>query len=131
MNPGSVLFYRNFTFDDGIQSDKLLITLSPIVRDRILAVKTTSKQKRRPLKDGCHPSGYESVFTFNANLAGFKTTTWIILTPYILNISDLLQKRASGDVSVKFELRMTDLRAVINCLKKSDDVSADHLSYLQ
>lgn len=130
MNPGSVLFYRNFTFEDGAQSDKLLVTLSPIVRDKILAVKTTSRQRKRPLKDGCHPSGYESVFTFNANQAGFKTTTWIILTPYILNVADLLQKRTSGDVSVKFELRTTDLRAIINCLKKSDDVSINHLSYL-
>jgi hypothetical protein len=67
MIPGSVLFHRNFKFSDGESADKLLVVLSPAKNGQILAVKTTSQQKRRPLKDGCHPDTRESVFVFNAN----------------------------------------------------------------
>jgi hypothetical protein len=130
MIPGSVLFHRNFKFSDGESADKLLVVLSPAKNGQILAVKTTSQQKRRPLKDGCHPDTRESVFVFNANPDKFKETTWIILDPIVLEVSVLEKRIVEGIVSKLFDLNPTNAKAISNCLKRCDEVSPVHLEFL-
>lgn len=130
MKQGTVLFHRDFTFDDGQQADKLLIVLSQIRNGQLLAAKTTSQKKSRPTRDGCHIGSVESLFTFNANLGGFRTTTWVVLQPYVLAVADLMQRHFNQTVHVKFYLKDVDLRAVVNCMRKCDDISPHHLSFL-
>lgn len=130
MIPGSVLFHQNFTFSDGESADKLLVVLSHPKNGQILVVITTSQQRRRPLKDGCYPSIRESLFVFNANLGGFKKTTWVILDPIILEVSLLSTRMSTGVVKKLFSLNQIDARAIINCLKRCDEVSPVHLEFL-
>lgn len=130
MIPGSVLLHRDFQFSDGESADKLLVVLSPAKNGQILAVKTTSQQKRRPLKDGCHPDIRESVFVFNANPDKFKKTTWIILDPIVLEVSVLEKRIGEGIVRKLFDLNQTNAKAISNCLKRCDEVSPVHLEFL-
>lgn len=130
MNPGSVILHQNFRFSDGDSADKLLVVLGSAKNGHILVVKTTSQQKRRILKDGCHPNPVESVFVFNANLGGFKKTTWIILDPIVLEVGILSKRIQDGIVRKLFSLNPIDIRAIINCLKRCDEVSPAHLEFL-
>lgn len=131
MKPGDVLFHKDYKFDDGDTSDKLLIVLAAAPPHEVMVVLTTSQQHRRELRDGCHTNPGQSYFTFNANPGGFKKTTWVLLTPRLMFVRALELKMDSGQVKPVQSLRETDLRAVINCLKKSDDVSPFHLSLLK
>lgn len=130
MKEGSVLLHRNFQFSDGGVADKLLVVLSSVKDGQLLAVKTTSQQKRRPLKDGCHPDARESVFVFNANPGGFRKTTWIILDPLVIDVGPLTKRLGDGTVKQLFALNPIDTKAIINCLKKCDEVSPMHLYFL-
>lgn len=131
MKPGDVLFHKDYKFDDGDTSDKLLIVLAAAPPHEVMVVLTTSQQHRRELRDGCHTCPAQSYFTFNANLGGFKKTTWVLLTPRLMFVRALELKINSGQVKPVLALRDVDLRSVVNCLKKSDDVSPFHLSLLK
>lgn len=130
MTPGSVILHEKFQFNDGDSANKWLVVLSAVKNGQILLVKTTSQQRRRPLKDGCHPNPRESVFVFNANLGGFKKTTWVILEPIVIEMSTLLKRIDEGIIKKLFVLNPIDARAIINCLKKCDEVSPVHLEFL-
>jgi len=130
MSPGSVLFYRGFQFEDGGISDKLMVIISKDRDNKNLFLLTTSRQKNRLLQDGCHPGGADPFFTFNNHLDGFDKTTWVLLNPRTINTAELLNRKANGEVGFIFRLREMNLRALINCLKRCDDVSPYHLSFL-
>lgn len=130
MSQGSILLHKNFQFSDGGIADKLLVVLSLVKDGKVLVVKTTSQQRRRPLKDGCHPDVRESVFVFNANLGGFKKTTWIILDPIMMDANLLAKCVEDGAVRKLFVLNSIDTKAIINCLRRCDEVSPIHLEFL-
>jgi len=130
MTPGSVFLYKDFVFPDGIKKPKLLLALAPCTDGRVLCVLTTSQQHQHPLRDGCHSDAKEPVFTFNAHLGGFEKTTWIILQPKLMTEKGLKNRFESGDCKSIIELCDTDLKAVINCLKKIEDISPYQLSLL-
>jgi hypothetical protein len=130
MKTGDVFFYKNFKFEDGNVSDKLLVLLAKAPDHKVMVVLTTSQQWKRELKDGCHASQEESYFTFNSNLAVFDKTTWIILKPRLLYEMGLVARLEKGTVTQLPSLKDVDYRAIVNCLKKSEDVSPFHLSLL-
>jgi hypothetical protein len=130
MKPGDVVFCEDFRFEDGDISDKLFVILAPAPDHKVMLVLTTSQQHRRDLKDGCHPTTNESYFTFNANRAVFDTTTWIVLTPRIMYERGFQLKIDDERAKIIGTLKDADFRAIVNCLKKSEDVSPFHLSLL-
>lgn len=122
MNPGDVIFWPDFTFSDGGKSDKLLLVLAVRPTDSArFMLKTTSKALRYLAydKDGCHSDG--SVHRFKQYLAGFKIPTWVQFDPPIFR--NTTQANTAGAHTV-FTIKAADLRAVINCYKKSPDCSA-------
>lgn len=121
MNVGDVIFWPKFTFQDGHRSNKLLLILSVRASDDArFMIKTTSQEKwlTKYDKDGCHFEG--SVHRFKQNLGGFQIPTWVQFDPPIFR--NLGQMNAAGAQRL-FTMRENDLRAVINCYKKSDDCS--------
>lgn len=75
MTKGTVLFHKEFSFEDGGVADKLLIILNtPSNGDPYICCKTTSKCKYNITKEGCHlnPLGYYSPW-----LATFTYKRWI------------------------------------------------------
>ena len=127
MNPGVVIFWKGFTFDDGEKSDKLLVVVGSLPDGARLMLKTTSQFRRwRPDPDGCHAEA--SVHRFKQYLAGFKIPTWVQFDPPI--IYKLTEIQAAG-AHVRFTLKPSDLQAIINCYKKSPDISDALVKYLK
>jgi hypothetical protein len=53
MNPGHILFHKNFLFHDGQTADKYLVILSDGANGRYLVVPTTTKPKGKGTISGC------------------------------------------------------------------------------
>ncbi len=123
MTPGSIVHYKNFTFHDGGQSDKLLIVLNAGGKKPYLFLKTTSQARAgRLAKEGCHSAhGY---YFLPAKRDNFPKDTWILFDDvYELDAALLLKAHFGGDAKVSGTLKGDTLRAIINCAKKSDDWS--------
>ena len=126
MSPGDVLSWKNFTYDDGERSDKLLVVVGECQDGTRLMLKTTSKAKRwRPDQDGCHHQ--ESVHRFKQYLAGFRRPTWIVFDPPIIRAVEKITEAGAHRI---FSLKPNDLSAITNCYKKSPDISEALLRYL-
>ena len=125
MIPGRVIFWKNFSFDNGGVSDKLLVIVGKKSDGTILLLKTTSKARSyRPDPDGCHHA--KSVHRFKQYLAGFKIPTWVQFDPPIIR-DEVLIKASSH---VVFDLKTSDLHAIVNCYKKSPEISDELLKFL-
>jgi hypothetical protein len=127
VSPGSVVSFKDFTFHDGAQSDKLLIVLNSGGSKPYLVVKTTSKQKHgRKQKEGCqYLDGY--YFLRAKQEPHFPIATWILFHEfYELSAAAFLQAHFRGDAEVKGVLNEQTLRAIVNCAKKTQDWSAHY-----
>ena len=83
MNRGAVVFWKGFSFDDGVRSDRLLVVVGSGLDGRLLMLRTTSQASARcPDLDGCYPDA--SVFRFKQHLGGFKNPTSIQFDPPII-----------------------------------------------
>lgn len=120
MKPGDVLFWKGFSFNDGGVSDKLLLIIGVAPSTALLMLKTTSQpSKYRPDADGCHADA--SVHCFKTKpFGGFKKQTWIQFDPAIIFYPDDCQKAGAHIVH---QIRAGDLSAIINCYRRSPDIS--------
>ena len=130
MTPGSIIFHKDFTFYDGEQADKFLIVLNDGNKRPYLVLRTTSRQKSRPNKEGCHaPKG---CYFLPEKKDWFKFDTWVLLyEPYEMNAQAFLKAKFAGHAEVKATLKPDLLRAIINCFSRTDDCSDYHLSLLK
>jgi hypothetical protein len=125
VTPGSIIFYKKFTFKDGDQSDKLLIVLNSGKNKPYLVVRTTSKQKGKQQKEGCHPS--EGYYFLPAKRDDFPGNTWILLYDfYELSTAEFLKAHFDGVAEIKGTLKPETVRALINCAKKGQDWSGHY-----
>ncbi|MDP1536750.1 MAG: hypothetical protein Q8L95_06160 [Burkholderiales bacterium] len=130
MTPGSVVFFKDFTFHDGDHADKFLIVLNDGNKRPYLVLKTTSRQKSRPNKEGCHSS--KGCYFLPAKRDWFRMDTWILLyEPYEIDAAAFLKAKFSGDAEIKASLKPDLVRAIINCFARADDCSEHHLSLLK
>jgi hypothetical protein len=121
MNPGDVLLWPAFSYDDGTSSNKLLVVLAIRPTDSARFIFKTTSQARHYFKydnDGCHADA--SVHRFKQYLAGFRVPTWIQFDPPIFR--SVAQANAAGARSL-FSMKAADLKAIINCYRKSPDCS--------
>ncbi len=121
MTPGAILDYKQFTFHDGAQADKLLIVLNAGGQKPYLIVKTTSQAKPwREAKDGCNAS--KSYYFLPANRECFKKPTWILLHEYYeFTSTKLIQAHFDGSAKIAHTCKTELLRAIINCARKTLD----------
>lgn len=131
--PGQILYYKDYEFDDRSKRDKLFVVLNDTDRDSIcLALKTTSKSRRyEGVGKGCNvekkvffvPTDWEQCFVLD---------TYIQL-PQIFEIA--ADKLLAGDISRKIyvtsSLSVERLELLKNCLKKfKEDISARHWNFI-
>jgi len=131
MIKGRVFLHKDFKFPDGGIADKYFIILNnPKNNDPYLACKTTSKGDRKPNQEGCHH--HKNLYVLNPNYDFFPKKTWIQFhTIFEFDAIGLLQLKFKGIVTMIADLRDQTINAIINCIKKSDDVSIYHLELIK
>lgn len=118
MISGNVLFWPDFKYKGGGQPTPKLILIAGIDKygDALLYRTTSRDGGYRPDNEGCHSN--ESVYRFKNNPMPFNIPTWVQFEdPYVYSIKDI----QNLGVEVKFSLTEIQLRAVINCIKQSED----------
>jgi hypothetical protein len=130
MEKGTVFYHANFVFKDGAVGDKLLIVLNNQSNNApFLCCKTTSKKKWGIDQDGCHSS--KNIFVMNHK--PFNKKTWIQFDPnsvFEFSAADLLKQKFGGNIKVVGRIDDQNIRAIANCFKKSEDISAYHCGLL-
>ena len=60
----------------------------------------------------------------------FREITWVILEVYEYDFKKELAEHFQGNLTTKGSLREETVRAIINCLKRTEDVTPYYLSIL-
>jgi hypothetical protein len=131
MKKGTVYLYKDFRFPDGDVADKFFIILNnPRANEFFITCKTTSQQKWRPVKEGCH--NIDNLYVLRENVDFFPKKTWVQFHEYY-NISQerLFNLRDRQIIIKKADLRDQTVRAIINCISRSEDISGLYLSMIQ
>jgi hypothetical protein len=124
--PGQILCYKDYEFDDHSKRDKLFVVLNDTDRNSVcLVLKTTSQSKRyKGVGKGCNPQ--RKVFFVPTDWEQcFKLDTYIQL-PEIIPIAtdELLVGDISGRIYVSSSLSVECFRLLKNCLKQfKQDIS--------
>jgi len=124
--PGQILCYKDYEFEDHFKRDKLFVVLNDTDRNSVcLVLKTTSQSKRyKGVGKGCNPT--RKVFFVPTDWEQcFKLDTYIQL-PEIIQITtdELLVGDISGRVYVSSALSVECFRLLKNCLKQfKQDIS--------
>jgi len=131
MNKGTILFHRDFQFHNGQSGEELIIVLNtPKDKEPYLCCKTTSKQKFNIDREGCHSQ--QNIYVINPNFDWFKLKPWVQFHElYEFERDKFLQAHFKGILDVKGKLKENTIRSIVNCIKRSDDVSKYHLSLLR
>jgi len=119
-----------FPFGDGGQSDKLLIVVNePDSMSDWIVIKTTSKPKSQDTQ-GCH-SPY-SLYVLNAKEDLFPLKTWVQFKE-IYHIPNIALNAATryGEAKRIGNLNSQTIRAILNCMKGSPDLSPAELNLLR
>ena len=127
--PGQILCYKDYEFDDHSKKEKLFVVLNDTDRNSVcLVLKTTSKSRRyEGVEKGCNPqkkvffvpTGWEQCFTLD---------TYIQL-PEITEIATetLLVGEISRKIYVSSSLSIECFKLLKNCLKQfKEDISPQH-----
>lgn len=131
---GAVVAWDGFVFEDGGQSDKLLVILGAKTGSQIIAALATTKAHGRPKKGGCVPDHDGGAFYYlqGGMKRSFKEDTWIELyRPQEIDAAQLLKVAMAKAARVIFNLDQSVAAGIRNCLKQSPDVTPYQLSILE
>lgn len=119
---GTVFLYYSFPFADGATRDKYFIVLNnPAQNDLIVTCITTSQPDHRPDQEGCHHA--DNLYVLNANFDYFPKKTWIQFFRVFKFVQEKFQRSImEGDIEQKAMLRPETIKAIINCIRKSEDI---------
>ena len=133
MNVGSVYFHREFKFSDSTTGEKLFVVVnSPSNTENYLVCKTTSQEKPpyRLRKQGCFAE--KNYFMFFAKDDWFNKDTWIQFDRiFEFETMKLLQDKFGGKAEYKTVLKPNNIRAILKCILKSEDVPQIYLSSIK
>ena len=133
MKKGDILFHPQFKFTDGEIGRKYLILLNnPDLQksEPFLLCKTTSNPKGKPQKQGCYPD--RNLYVLDAGFDFFPEKTWIqFYEIFEAQSNDLIRDHFEYGLEIKKTLREQTINEIVNCIKKSDDISEYHLSFLR
>lgn len=127
--PGEILYYRDWEFEDGSKGDKLFVVLNVAdIQSPCLVLKTTSQPRRYGgVTKGCNPQ--KRVFFVPADWGRcFELNTYIQL-PQVWEIStkELLEGHFSKKISTVGSLSPDCFAQLKSCLRQfKKDVSPKH-----
>jgi len=115
-----------FPFNGNTASNKLLVVMGCDKDDCLLLLRTTSQERPdRPDQHGCHAD--QSLYRFKSPLGNFDKPTWI---QYEMPILREKREVTNAGGHVAFSLKQDDLRAIINCYKRSPEIANWLAAYL-
>ncbi len=131
MDKGTVLFHTKFQFSDGETGRKLIIILNtPRKNEPYLICRTTSNPQYNINTQGCRSD--KNIYYINANFDCFLEKTWIqFYEIFEFNNGNFLNDHLKGNLKIIGCLKSTTIQAIINCIKRSEDISNYHLSLLK
>lgn len=127
--PGQILCYEDYEFENGSRRDKLFVVLNAADSDTpCLVLKTTSQSRRyEDVKQGCNSQ--KKVFFVPADWGRcFEVDTYIQVPQVIeISIENLLQGAFSKEIRVVNSLLPDCFTQLRNCLKLfKKDISQQH-----
>jgi hypothetical protein len=132
LNKGAVFNHLNIEFKDGEHGNKYLIILNNQQgEDPYLCCKTTSKQQYGIDNPGCHFE--KGIFVLDLKKPPFPKKTWVQFDAngiFEYEAVELLQCKFRGEIILNAELDSTLVQGIVNCFKKSQDISDYHLELI-
>lgn len=126
MQPGAILFHRQFAFKDGASADKLLVVLG-VNGSHLIVAKTTSRGSRYRNDHGCQAGNRFPAFLLTFGSCFLDKSTWVCLSEfYELSIVGLQTKIVAGEVHQLGLLPKELARDVQVCASQCDDISKAH-----
>lgn len=128
-NPGDILHYQKYEFEDGTRKNKFFIVLNKTkINSPCLVLQTTSQSKNfNNLNNGCNKN--EKVYFIpQSTQACFKKSTYVKL-PHIIEftLQDLLTGSLRQQIDFKQPLTDKCFNELVECLKLfSYDISERH-----
>lgn len=130
MKRGTIYLYMGFTFPDGQVKDKFFIILNtPLNKEYFITCITTSQQKWRADREGCH--NLYNFYVLRDNYDFFAKKTWVLFDEYYPMSKELLSEYITrGIITKKAEFREKTIRTIINCVSNSEDISGLYKSMI-
>jgi hypothetical protein len=132
MKQGTVYLHLGYQFPSGVVHNKFFIILNtPRPTEFFIPCITTTQQRSRSDREGCHNTGKHYVLRENFDF--FPEKTWVVFGPgdyYPMSQEQLFNYVKRGIISKKAELRQETTRAIINCIGRSEDISGYYWSMI-
>lgn len=132
MTKGTVLFHPRFHFTDGTLGKKYLIILNnPDLKksEPFLFCRTTSNPNRKPEAHGCYSE--KNLFVLDAIFDFFPLKTWVqFYEIFEASSEELLRDKFKLGLDIVGQLKQQTINTIVNCIKRSDDISRYHLFLL-
>lgn len=130
MRRGEVIFSRKFKFSDGGEAKKFLIVLNEGSTDHPhLLLLASSQQWNRKLLPGCYAK--ENYFVIKEKSDWFDKATWVLFDPIIeYSFKKELEEHFKNNLETTTILREETIRAIINCLTQSEDITPYQISLI-
>jgi len=124
LQPGHILFHRDFVFHDGAQKDKYLVVLAAH-QSNIVVAKTTSKGHHYRNDFGCQSANRFPAFYLPRGSCCFRTDTWICFEEFYEFKAQELTQRIVSTIVNQYGLLGNELtRDIQFCAMGCDDISA-------
>ncbi|WP_175905710.1 hypothetical protein [Burkholderia seminalis] len=127
IQPGQILFHKDFKFTDGAKKDKYLVVLGKSDHN-VIAAKTTSKGSRYRNDFGCQAGSRFPAFYLPQGSCCFPVCTWICLDEfYELTVGgsdSLLSRIISGQINRFGSLTDSIVRDIQFCAMNCDDITS-------
>lgn len=130
MKQGTVYLHLGHRFPNGEVKDKFFVILNtPLNKEYFITCITTSQQKWREDREGCHNT--DNFYVLRDNCDCFPKKTWVLFDEYYLRSQELIQEYINRGIIVKkAEFREQTIRAIINCVGRSEDISGLYWSMI-
>lgn len=135
MKSADIILHKKFECFDGFVKHKYLIVLNdPKSEENFLFIFTTSQEsydsgrKKRPTTPGCHCP--DSCFFIAQGTEWFPKPTWACFDFRELDKNEVLKREEKGDFQKKSSLSPLRFKLLIDCIKKSQDITQDQINLI-
>lgn len=132
MKQGSVYLHLGYQFPSGVVKDKFFIILNTPRQDEVfISIMTTTQKRWRSDEEGCHNT--DNYYVLKGNYDFFTEKTWVVFGPrdyYPISQQLFYNYVNRGIINKKAELRRETIKAIINCIHETNNISGLYWSMI-